>query len=373
MFAEGHEITLTDVMLYSCYTIIVKLLPKSQSLRDHLPLTFAWMEAVRKELEKSDILEVEPELHSSAVDFSDIYYKINKMTDYSLYKNNAKRYKPKNEIYTKQSDIDESLSKINSFNLPISSADGDYITDTFDWDCLPYDALPEGGHLPDKRLLRKKHQLQSLSMEIIRMAKEGDRIVDFCSGSGHLGIIVAYKLPQCQVILLENKEESLMRAKKRVDKLGLNNILFLQCNLDYFQGKFNIGTSLHACGVATDIVLLLCQQQLANFVCCPCCYGGIHQIPHITYPKSNFFQNIVKLNFRDCMQLAHCADQAHDIRIEKCNIKKSAQGQYCMDIVDWDRKLCAEEYGYVVRLTRLYPEDCTPKNRLLVGTYENSI
>jgi len=44
-----------------------------------------------------------------------------------------------------------------------------------------------------------------------------------------------------QVILIENKEESLVRARDRSAQLGLTNIGFIQTNLDYFTGNFNIG------------------------------------------------------------------------------------------------------------------------------------
>lgn len=45
------------------------------------------------------------------------------------------------------------------------------------------------------------------------------------------------------MVLIENKELSLIRAKDRSDELGLNNISFIQANLDYFNGTFNIGVS----------------------------------------------------------------------------------------------------------------------------------
>lgn len=44
-------------------------------------------------------------------------------------------------------------------------------------------------------------------------------------------------------MLIENKELSLLRAKDRSDELGLDNIWFIQANLDYFNGTFNIGVS----------------------------------------------------------------------------------------------------------------------------------
>lgn len=46
-----------------------------------------------------------------------------------------------------------------------------------------------------------------------------------------------------KVILIENKEESLVRAQSRSAELGLKNIGFIQANLDYFTGPFHIGVS----------------------------------------------------------------------------------------------------------------------------------
>lgn len=297
---------------------------------------------------------------------NEIVYKCPSKEFQSLYKSDHRRYKPKNRIFTKQSEIDVSLTKVNALNLRITSLPMPTINQ-MNWSNIPYQALPEGGQLPAKRLERKKQQLECLAQWIIKISKPGDRIVDFCSGAGHLGILLAFLLPQCQIILLENKEESMMRAKERVDLLQLNNVLLFQCNLDYFIGDFNIGCSLHACGVATDIVLSHCLNRKANFVCCPCCYGGIHSVPHIQYPRSYTYKIEGDLLENEYMHIAHCADQAHDVNKSVCNVEKSEQGQFCMDVVDTDRKLMAEEHGYSVKLMRLVPEDCTPKNRLLVG------
>lgn len=46
-----------------------------------------------------------------------------------------------------------------------------------------------------------------------------------------------------QVVLIENKEESLLRAQSRSAELGLKNIGFIQANLDYFTGAFHVGVS----------------------------------------------------------------------------------------------------------------------------------
>lgn len=70
------------------------------------------------------------------------------------------------------------------------------------------------------------------------------------------------------------------------------------------------------------------------------------------------------------IKVSHCADQTHDVKnVKHATMEKTDQGYYCMDIIDTDRLLKAQELGYVTQLKRLYPENCTPKNRLLVGVY----
>ena len=45
---------------------------------------------------------------------------------------------------------------------------------------------------------------------------------------GHVGILAAHLLPQCQIILVETKAESIIRAKNRIESLQLKNILIYQ-------------------------------------------------------------------------------------------------------------------------------------------------
>lgn len=233
--------------------------------------------------------------------------------------------------------------------------------------------MPELGDLPKSRLDRKQEQLKSMAQEVMHLARPGYVIVDFCSGSGHLGMLVASMLPQCQIILLENKAESLDRAKVRAKALNLTNILFLQTNLDYFSGAFDIGLSLHACGVATDIVMWLCVQRKAHFVCCPCCYGAVLDMPHIGYPRSEFFRRESQLTAGDYFCIAHGSDQSHAEEIENTSKEKCDQGQMCMDIIDYDRRRYAEEQGYRVLATKLEPINCTQKNRLLIGEWPDKL
>lgn len=365
-FMEGHKITLADVILFNYFHSMLNLIPEKSNIDLLIPLTYKWYEVMTnfdsEKLNKVlNEISIKPEITNRSINLT-----IDILENFSLYKSDPKGVKSK-KGFTKQEDVEISLGKINKIKIKISSEDnspGQQLN--FDWNNLPHMVLPEGGELPEKRLQRKKDQLESLAKEVIAISKDGDLIVDFCSGAGHLGLLLAYKLPNCKIVLLENKEESLTRAKNRAVILKLKNVSYFQCNLDYFTADFNIGTSLHACGVATDIVLSHCMNKRASFVSCPCCYGKIIEMPHILYPRSILYRKN-KISNLDYMILAHCSDQTHDIEKGNCNVEKSLQGGVCMDVIDTDRKLKAEELGYEVLLTRLQPEDCTLKNRLLIG------
>ncbi|XP_055837283.1 glutathione S-transferase C-terminal domain-containing protein homolog [Episyrphus balteatus] len=363
-FAEGITFTIADLLLYPCFRLILGQMPVSLVTADELPRIHRWM----KEIESTDeqcqqvLEELYPEINISKKTHTS--YKMPEYEHTSLYKSDPKRYKPRNRIFTEQSEIDSSLEKLSPLQIEFSS-DTDVAYDMpIDWNAIEPDQSKTSA-LPEERLDRKRKQLENVANAVKSLAEDGDRIIDFCSGTGHLGILLALTLPKCSVIFLENKAISLQKAKTRAEELGLTNCLFYQCNIDYFEGIFDIGTSLHACGTATDIVLNQCIRSRAKFVCCPCCYGSIQPMPHIKYPLSKRFQSA--LSERDFLHIAHAADQAHELGTLNCKPETTFQGQMCMDIVDSDRKLHAEEAGYEVILTRLRPENCTPKNRLLVG------
>lgn len=360
-FGEGPFMTLSDVILFPCFKIFTNLYP-TRILQEKLPLSLGWYnKMLQQDLPKIDFI-----FDSSQCDPSSFVNVIEEnIPKQSLYISDSTRYKPQSRIYTKQFNIENSLSIVKALPIQIINEITPYGNSiVFDWSSIPLIINPLGGALPKKRAARKREQLENLVKPVLKLAKPNDRIVDFCSGSGHLGLLLAFCLPKCHVILVENKERSLVRAKERIESLKLKNVTLLQSNLDYFNAKFDVGVSLHACGVATDLVIKNCIRNRAHFVCCPCCYGGIHNCYHLTYPRSKTFSSC-ELKYAEYLNLAHAADQTHD-----SENAKTKQGYFCMDIVDTDRKLQAVEKGYKVYLGKLQPPSCTPKNNLLVGICE---
>lgn len=353
-FAEGPYLTLADLVLLPSYHIIIQTFGETQ-FESLMPMTYKWYKNL---MSLPRLGEVFMSLMSH---FNLKQLPIDNMTmpsaeEVSLYKCDPKRHNSKKRTYTKDKDIEKALQSITEgMELPISDNE---FKPAFRWEDIPVHANPYSGYLPTTRVQRKSEQLENLVLAVLSMATDGDVIVDFCCGSGHLGIVLAYLLPKCTIILLENKEQSLGRAKERVQEMRLKNVYYYQCNLDFFIGEFDIGVGLHACGIATDLILDKCLKQNARFVLSPCCYGAIQDTCRMEYPRSKKFSSV---HFKEYLSIAHAADQTHKEH------PLAIRGARCMAIIDSDRARLAEEFGYTVKLMRLKPITCTPKNNLLIG------
>ncbi|XP_073427916.1 glutathione S-transferase C-terminal domain-containing protein isoform X2 [Dendrobates tinctorius] len=355
VFAEGLYFTLTDVVLLPCiHHFLVALQKISPEKTSELPLVLGWYERVLQVqgLQKAAAASNITFLHFPHVD--------------SQHQEVAALFK----VDTEEKDISEShflggprptMTKLKEHGIEVVFSPHPCPSQIIDWGSLPAAVSPAEGKMSSDRALRKEQQLNNLLSIVTNMAKPGDTVVDFCSGGGHVGIVLAYMLPSCQIVLVENKEESLMRARDRSNGLGLSNIWFVQANLDYFAGKFNIGVALHACGVATDMVIEHCIIARAAFVICPCCYGFIQNTVKTTFPRSCRFQSV--LSYKEHMVLCRFADQtAVQLPPERRLI-----GKNCMGLVDLDRAWASERHDYKTKVFSMEPESCSPKNNVIVG------
>lgn len=361
-YSEGTYMTLADVILYPCFTLFFWNCC-TDLLQNFIPLTTDWFKNLKEKL------NVVPDLDLPKHDFTISNLVEPEYVKQSLYTADPARYRPEKRIHTKQQSIDRAVNFLGPIESYISNKITPFGDDIeFDWLRIPIDANPNGGALPAKRASRKCEQLQNIVKAVMKLAiGKLYNIVDFCSGSGHVGILLAVLLPNSKIFLVENKEKSLSRARERIIKLNLNNVNIIQSNLDYFVGHFDIGVALHACGLATDLVMETCIRNNAHFILCPCCYGGVKNCHHLTYPRSTQFKN-TELGYEGYLSIAHAADQTHDE-----DNAKTKQGYFCMDVIDTDRKLYAESCKYVVHLGKLHPSTCTNKNNLLVGIFKEKI
>ncbi|KFO97008.1 Glutathione S-transferase C-terminal domain-containing protein, partial [Calypte anna] len=355
IFAEGLYFTLADIVLLPCIHQFLVSIKKQGKNLVNLPLISNWYQrvqevpGVKKAAGKCnmDFLQL-PELMSASEQLQDL----SAVPDAVAEENEDSHFiggpRP-------------TVTKLMENGIEAKFSPHPCPNWTLDWTSLPSAVSPGEGKMSGDRALRKQQQLNNLVAAVTKLAKPGDVIVDFCSGGGHVGIVLAHMMPSCQVVLIENKELSLIRAKDRSDELGLKNIWFIQANLDYFNGSFNIGVALHACGVATDMVMEHCIKAQAAFVISPCCYGFIQNTVKFKYPRSHQFKDT--LSYKEHMMLCRFADQtAVQLPPERRLI-----GKQCMGLVDLDRAWAAEEHNYSVQVISMVPESCSPKNNMIVG------
>ncbi|XP_048779083.2 glutathione S-transferase C-terminal domain-containing protein homolog isoform X2 [Ostrea edulis] len=364
LYSEGMDITVSDMVLFTyIYFLLQSVNFDMMLIMEHLPLISQWfrhmiaLPEVRRAAVKTqcDLDRLSYSRRESTVKFYiPDWVKPPDHDEMELSRRLRGKYR------AIKPDITKALNKIKNGNIEVefgSHPRGDQVQ--LDWESFPARVDP-GIDLPKKRRQRKCQQLESLATAVLEIHRPGDVIVDFCSGGGHLGIVIAYLLPDCKIYLVENNEDSLIRARSRIKDLKLQNVTIFQCNQDYFHEKFDLGVCLHACGVATDMVLKQCIRNEAQFVICPCCYGGIQDTHFITYPRSQRFRD-AEIEYKEFLTLGHVADQT------EFNMALEEQGKYCMNLVDMDRSHYAREHGYKTALCSLKPLSCTPKNNLLIG------
>lgn len=355
VFAEGLYFTLADIVLLPCvHHFLVIICKKSSEKLEQFPLLASWYQRIQ------EVPKVKTAASKCGIHFLCLPELLNSASKSHLNSNEVVAVEEQNDpLFT--GGPRPTMTKLMEKGIEAMFSPHPCPSWTLDWKSLPAAVSPKEGKMSTDRALRKQQQLNNLVYMVLNQAKPGDRIVDFCSGGGHVGIALAHVLPSCQVILIENKELSLIRAKKRSDELGLSNIWFIQANMEYFTGMFNIGVALHACGVATDMVIEHCIQTRASFIACPCCYGFIQNTSKFNFPKSEKFKKT--LSYKEHMILCRFADQT----AVQLPPQRRLIGKQCMCLVDMDRATAAEEHSYSVQVISMEPESCSPKNNMIVG------
>jgi hypothetical protein len=218
------------------------------------------------------------------------------------------------------------------------------------------------------KIEKKRNQVRSMLQIILNLIKDGDTAVEFAAGSGYIGLVLAALRPNINVILMDQNPVSMQYARSRAMKASLNNIKCVVGDIRDFhvEGGYQIGFALHACGSASDYALDHCIQNKANYVIAPCCAGfmqnTLNDDKNIIIPTSNVIRNAGVTRDEFISLTAGADHSSHPDQAES--------GRTAMAMLDLDRNLRAEENGYVTKYYRMVPENCTPKNQILVGTVD---
>lgn len=192
-------------------------------------------------------------------------------------------------------------------------------------------------------------------------------------------------------------------------RLKLANVRFISDNIQNFRETFDVGISLHACGVATDIAIQKSVEARAVYISIPCCVGKIahydsrrseRSCEGITYPRSQEYVSL-GCSLLDYLHIAKAADFGHhgydDGSAGKCCeiasdvdtlvlerqeeghtvTKNSDKGKALTEgrrlskrVIEQDRNFYAKGHNYSIYMVLCYPISCTPKNDILIGIPE---
>lgn len=318
------------------------------------------------------------------------------------------------------------------------------------WEELPAIVDP-GLYLPEERKVRKRAQLDYMCRafaKLLQHLKQKQRdentettesessenesessssrqekrltAIDFCSGGGHLGLILAACFPEIDVVCLERNPRNCERIEERKIEGNLQNVEVMCADVaDALTVKdFDIGVAIHACGWMTDLVHAICLQRQASYVLCSCCVGKIaHPGPpesvqqYVMHPRSKRFQaKFTREQYLDMCKkadvefyadggfgLSNFGDDSFAVahEVEKENRQDSEQKEdvcppattgnsqntdsketkdriarrFCKTAVEVDRNAWSREFGYDTFLMQM-PSWATPKNDIIVGYHK---
>lgn len=159
----------------------------------------------------------------------------------------AKRLKD-NNVDNAEHDSFELLSAINGMTRTFYLVNGDSMLSEENFLLFEEHIDRRAAHVPLQHILGKayfygyefevnedvlipRQDTEVLVSEVIKVTRNGDNILDMCTGSGCIGITLAKKFPESRVLGIDVSEKALNVAQKNKHNLEADNIDFMLSDL----------------------------------------------------------------------------------------------------------------------------------------------
>lgn len=227
--------------------------------------------------------------------------------------------------------------------------------------------------MPAVRCERKRQQItavvRAVAVVIAKSGMERGRLLDLCGGCGHVGLVLAALFPEWEVCVVDAKAFSLRVAEARAVEAGLRNLTVAEMDVQDVS-DFDVAVALHACGEASDVVLERVMETRAGAVVVPCCVGGVvsgkpRGVPGIAetgvgggrWGRARSAAVEEEIGVEGYRLLARAADDGEG---------SEAWRRAAKTVFEGDRMAWVEKNENFVRLVKMEPVECSPKNDMLV-------
>ncbi len=210
------------------------------------------------------------------------------------------------------------------------------------------------GRVKDKRRakFRQINKFCEYALDILKDADPGApvRIADMCCGKSYLSFALYYVVTnvlkrECEMVCVDLKQSVIDDVSTIAENAGFSGMTFICADITGFEPPFtpDLVVSLHACDIATDIVLdFAVKCRAARILSTPCCHHELAGI--IDSPELSFITRHSVLRQKLC---SAATDSLRLLRLECAGYKVDA-----VEFVD--------------------PED-TPKNVMLRAVYTGRV
>jgi precorrin-6B methylase 2 len=136
----------------------------------------------------------------------------------------------------------------------------------------------------EARFERKARQCDAFAIAIHALnLPSGSIIVDAGCGSCGLTLPLAATFPQFIFIGVDIKSVATRLMLERANLAGLANVQTRTCPIASFNEDFDLAIALHACGQASDEIILKAVSMLKPYLVAPCCLGKLkYSLPTTT-------------------------------------------------------------------------------------------
>ena len=251
------------------------------------------------------------------------------------------------------------------------------------WHNVPAELRPGGERacaVPASRAARKRLQLENVLAVALAIVPPANGIcVDFCSGAGHAGLLIAWALPTSKVVLVDCNEVALSIAAKRAAGAGLSNVFCVVADVKKMtmadvlaalppmhphgasaasksacEETVDLGIALHACGAATDGAQSCCVESRCPFLLIPCCVGRLSHAAGKAATAEASKANTVAI------AAAAAALEEAGLPAEESNYPKSSAVRGVMSSDEYDTVARAADFALTVN-NRLLRDAFTPR------------